>query len=412
MYHLQQSSINDEHTMNQYLNETEYGNNPITIDLFDFNQLINPLSSFSVSKEYICIHDLSYEMEFKTISVANSLNDLVPKHNKYITERKPTSDVNLNLNSTFLCGCECTDNCLDKTKGSCWQLTYESKKNYPNLFKDTNIGYNYKRLYNPVYTGIFECNINCKCTNTCLNRVVQEPLKTSLQLFLTEKKGWGVRTLTDIPKGTFVCIFVGEIRSDDNVENDATINSGKYMANLDFLEIGEEVKEGYESYVAEEESESCTSTSDEEFNPSSWTIKSKMSVNKSKISLRTNLQNTNTTIDGKHQLSKLNIQQRFESKHKSMREYFDKDCGIYIMDASISGNIGRYFNHSCDPNIFIQNVFVDTHDLRFPWIAYFASSNISAGTELAWDYNYIVGSMPNKKLKCHCKSKNCKIRLL
>ena len=28
--------------------------------------------------------------------------------------------------------------------------------------------------------------------------------------------------------------------------------------------------------------------------------------------------------------------------------------------------------HSCEPNIFVQNVFVDTHDLRFPWVAFFA----------------------------------------
>lgn len=29
--------------------------------------------------------------------------------------------------------------------------------------------------------------------------------------------------------------------------------------------------------------------------------------------------------------------------------------------------------HSCIPNLFVQNVFVDTHDLRFPWVAFFAS---------------------------------------
>ncbi|XP_027838304.1 histone-lysine N-methyltransferase SETDB1-like isoform X2 [Aphis gossypii] len=399
--------INDKQTMYKYLKETGYGNNTMTIDLFDFDYMINPLSSFSVPEKYIRVHDISYEMEFKTISVANSLNDLVPKHITYITKRKPTPGVNLNLDPKFLCGCDCTDNCQDKTKCSCWQLTYESKKNYPNIIKGTNIGYNYKRLESPLYTGIFECNINCKCTKTCLNRVVQEPLKTSLQLFLTENKGWGVRTLTDIPKGTFVCTFVGEVRT----ENDEAINGDEYSADLDFLKTVEEFKEGYESYVAEEESENCTSTSDEEFNPSSE-IKSKMNVNKSKMSLRTNLQNTNTKIDGKHQLSKLNTQKKVESKHKSIIELLDKDCGVHILDSKVSGNIGRYFNHSCDPNIFIQNVFVDTHDLRFPWIAYFALKNISAGTELAWNYNYIIGSVPDKKMKCYCKTKKCKIRLL
>ena len=33
--------------------------------------------------------------------------------------------------------------------------------------------------------------------------------------------------------------------------------------------------------------------------------------------------------------------------------------------------------HSCSPNLFVQNVFVDTHDLRFPWVAFFASKYVS-----------------------------------
>ncbi|KAL1475296.1 hypothetical protein MTO96_037396 [Rhipicephalus appendiculatus] len=45
----------------------------------------------------------------------------------------------------------------------------------------------------------------------------------------------------------------------------------------------------------------------------------------------------------------------------------------YIMDAKNCGNIGRYLNHSCSPNVYVQNVFVDTHDLRFPWVAFFVA---------------------------------------
>jgi len=407
--------IDNEKNMYNYLKQTSYGSSQMTIDLFNFDYLVNPLSSFSVPEVFIRIRDISYEMEFKPISVFNSLNDSVPDHMEYIIERKISSGINFDKDSKFLCGCDCIDNCEDKNKCSCWQLTYEGPKNYPAIFKDhDDIGYSSKRLHKQVITGIFECNASCKCEKTCLNRVVQEPLKTSLQLFLTEKKGWGVRTLADIPKGSFVCTYLGVVRTEKDADNDFSLNWGEYLADLDFLETVEEIKEGYESYVVhpEDESEDYTSSSDdEEFNPSR-AIKSKMSMFESRMSLRKNLQNTNTKIDGKHELSKLNTQQKVESKNTSLLTYLDKDCGIYTLDAKVTGNIGRYFNHSCDPNIFIQNVFIDTHDLRFPWVSYFALSNIPAGTELAWDYNYMIGSVKNKRLMCHCGSKNCKGRLL
>ncbi|CAI6356585.1 unnamed protein product [Macrosiphum euphorbiae] len=410
-------NIDDENKMYNYLKLTSYGHSQMTMDLFNFDCLVNPLSSFSVPKEFIRIQDISYGIEFKSISVFNSVNDLVPDHIKYIKERMTSPNVNLNMDSKFLCGCNCIDNCEDKNKCSCWQLTYEGPKNYPEIFKDhDSVGYSFKRLHKQVITGIFECNANCNCKKTCLNRVVQEPMKASLQLFFTEKKGWGVRTLADLPKGSFICTFLGVVRTEKDADNDFSLNWGEYLADLDFLDTVEEVKDGYESYVVqteiEDESEDYTSSSDdEEFIPS-WAIKSKMSMFESRMSLRKNLQNTNTKSDGKHELSKLNTQQKVESKNTSLLSYLDKDCGIFTMDAKVSGNIGRYFNHSCDPNIFVQNVFIDTHDLRLPWVSYFALSNIPAGTELAWDYNYIIGSVKNKILMCHCGSKNCKGRLL
>lgn len=71
-----------------------------------------------------------------------------------------------------------------------------------------------------------------------------------------------------------------------------------------------------------------------------------------------------------------------------------------------------YSQHSCAPNLFVQNVFVDTHDLRFPWVAFFAMTYIRSGTELTWNYNYDVGSVPNKVLYCECGADTCRGRLL
>ncbi|XP_050388284.1 probable inactive histone-lysine N-methyltransferase SUVR2 isoform X2 [Argentina anserina] len=61
-------------------------------------------------------------------------------------------------------------------------------------------------------TFIKECWIRCGCHGQCGNRVVQRGLNCSLQVFFTsEGKGWGLRTLDDLPKGAFVCEFVGEV---------------------------------------------------------------------------------------------------------------------------------------------------------------------------------------------------------
>ncbi|NXC90129.1 SETB1 methyltransferase, partial [Cercotrichas coryphoeus] len=97
---------------------------------------------------------------------------------------------------------------------------------------------------------------------------------------------------------------------------------------------------------------------------------------------------------------------------RSTRQFYDGEENCYIIDAKLEGNLGRYLNHSCTPNLFVQNVFVDTHDLRFPWVAFFASKRIRAGTELTWDYNYEVGSVEGKELLCCCGAIDCRGRLL
>ncbi|XP_028803545.1 histone-lysine N-methyltransferase SUVR4-like [Neltuma alba] len=59
---------------------------------------------------------------------------------------------------------------------------------------------------------IKECWRKCGCDMQCGNRIVQRGLRCKLQVFFTgERKGWGLRTLEDLPRGSFVCEYVGEI---------------------------------------------------------------------------------------------------------------------------------------------------------------------------------------------------------
>lgn len=104
-----------------------------------------------------------------------------------------------------------------------------------------------------------------------MNRVVQHPLQVKLQVFKTSNRGWGLRCLNDIPKGTFICIYAGHLLTEqkanevcfycDTLRQSTVIfflfqggvnASDEYFAELDYIEVVERLKEGYESDVQED----------------------------------------------------------------------------------------------------------------------------------------------------------------
>jgi euchromatic histone-lysine N-methyltransferase len=88
----------------------------------------------------------------------------------------------------------------------------------------------------------------------------------------------------------------------------------------------------------------------------------------------------------------------------------------FTIDAAEYGNIGRFINHSCSPNLYAQNVLWDHDDKRVPHIMLFADENISPLQELTYDYNYEIGHVQDlnggvKVKYCHCGSPQCRGRL-
>ncbi|KAK3927762.1 Histone-lysine N-methyltransferase SETMAR [Frankliniella fusca] len=81
-----------------------------------------------------------------------------------------------------------------------------------------------------------------------------------------------------------------------------------------------------------------------------------------------------------------------------------------IVDPSLIGNIGRYINHSCDPNSGIVPVRIDT---PIPRLGIFAKKNILPGEEITYDYS--GGGLPSQPHKasayerkpCYCGAKSC-----
>ncbi|CAH9074465.1 unnamed protein product [Cuscuta epithymum] len=75
---------------------------------------------------------------------------------------------------------------------------------------------------------IKECWRKCGCDMHCGNRVVQRGITRMLQVFMTPGgKGWGLRTLEDLPKGAFVCEYVGEVLTNSELFDRISRSSGK-----------------------------------------------------------------------------------------------------------------------------------------------------------------------------------------
>ncbi|XP_039182989.1 histone-lysine N-methyltransferase EHMT1 isoform X6 [Crotalus tigris] len=258
--------------------------------------------------EKILSRDIARGYERIPIPCINSVDsEPCPVNYKYISQNCVTSPMNVDRNITHLQYCVCIDDC-SSSKCMCGQLSMRCWYD-----RDGRLLPEFNTSEPPL---IFECNHACSCWRTCRNRVVQNGLRTRLQLFRTRKMGWGVRTMQDIPLGTFVCEYVGELISDS------------------------------EANVREED---CY-----------------------------------------------------------LFDLGNKDWDVYCIDARFYGNISRFINHFCEPNLIAVRVFMSHQDLRFPRIAFFSSRHIEAGEEIGFDYGERFWNIKAKYFSCLCNSPKCR----
>ncbi|XP_066569342.1 histone-lysine N-methyltransferase EHMT1 isoform X2 [Amia ocellicauda] len=259
-------------------------------------------------EERVVNRDIARGYEKVPVPCVNGVDsEPCPDNYKYVPDNCVTSPMNIDKNITHLQYCVCKDDC-SSTNCMCGQLSlrcwYDREgRLLPEFCRDEP----------PL---IFECNHACSCWRSCKNRVVQNGLRIRLQLFRTRKMGWGVRTLQDIPQGTFVCEYVGEIISDTEAD---VREDDSYLFDLD-----------------------------------------------------------------------------------------NKVGDVYCIDARFYGNISRFINHMCEPNLFPVRAFTSHQDLRFPRIAFFSTKDIAAGEELGFDYGDRFWEIKSKYFSCQCCSAKCK----
>ncbi|XP_052884071.1 histone-lysine N-methyltransferase ASHH2 isoform X2 [Gossypium arboreum] len=83
--------------------------------------------------------------------------------------------------------------------------------------------------------------------------------------------------------------------------------------------------------------------------------------------------------------------------------YFMTLNGSEVIDAYVKGNLGRFINHSCDPNCRTEKWMVNGEIC----IGLFALRDIKKGEEITFDYNYVRVFGAAAK-KCHCGSSHCR----
>lgn len=176
---------------------------------------------------------------------------------------------------------------------------------------------------------LFECNDSCGCKKKCNNRLTQSKPPFAFCIFRTEDRGWGLKTLTAIPKGSFVHRMAGELKSVEQVINEHNLDDNKELNAYAFV------------------------------------------------------------LDG------LSLD----------------PASNMVVDCRDHGNIARFLNHSCEPNLAPYFVLSGSYNVNQPYVAFFADKDIEENTELTFCYPeqyWWKQCKPLPPVKCCCKSSHCR----
>ena len=92
---------------------------------------------------------------------------------------------------------------------------------------------------------------------------------------------------------------------------------------------------------------------------------------------------------------------KLEEKKKLLQDF------PLCIDGYYYGNLSRFINHSCDPNLQVLSIHVDNREILLPRVVLFSTRDIEKGEELTFDYNcYPLSS--DKELKCACGEPTCR----
>uniref|UniRef100_A0A1I8IDI7 Tudor domain-containing protein n=1 Tax=Macrostomum lignano TaxID=282301 RepID=A0A1I8IDI7_9PLAT len=171
-------SLRSHADLDAYLRETCCR---LHVSAFCFDAAVRINNEFQPLKIIYQLKDISYGKEPVPVSAVNSLDNTSLPYIEYAAERVPTQGVNTNESEPgFLVCCDCTDDCSDRRRCACQQLTIRSSQAITGK-ADIRVTYRHGRHMARALGGIYECNAKCRCrAATCRNRVVQHGLRNRL----------------------------------------------------------------------------------------------------------------------------------------------------------------------------------------------------------------------------------------
>ncbi|XP_036401328.1 histone-lysine N-methyltransferase SETDB2 [Megalops cyprinoides] len=386
--------------------------------------------------------DISRGAEHLPVQLCNEVDGTRPEKFRYRKDRWPRGCF-AGSGPIFSACCDCADGCVDRNKCSCLKLSLRAGLRAKL--------YDSRRLNHPVPSGIYECGPWCGCDRVrCQNRVVQHGLQVRLQVFRTQDRGWGVRCRDDLDRGTFVCTYTGVVmRAGLGLRRTGAGSDGACLGTVTSAPLTPKRKREEQSSdddveVVEEWRVPAveTGTPPGPSPPASPSlhvsvIQSPAGQDKEQAgeeSAVTERSPWSLSLQGQaHSDAEVDEWEETEGVVKEAEPWLNSDWGaepereggdmdechgeaegehVYYLDATEEGNVGRFLNHSCCPNLFVQNVFMDSHNRNFPTVAFFTSRPVTAGTELTWNYSYDPGSAPEQEVPCQCGWESCQGSLI
>lgn len=381
--------------------------------------------------EHLICEDISNGREAVEIpALSYKRNDQPPLDYYYVSDHITYEDP-LDMDTTLM-GVNCCT-CLGDCSGSDCACTtkYNSAKCYN---AEGRLSDEYDISAPEV---IMECNARCWCNpKKCQNMVIQNGPKCQLALIRTKSRGWGVRTLEPLKRGTFVGIYSGELmsaaqsfgRRDDtylfNLESVSDRDKrerSNHQSQPTLTELAEE-----DEYDIEQEAYSCaggnivvdesdletatvTNRDHERLKDSNDIEQADNQPEEQEVSVVEEY--NNQSLENKDQRQEEEEEEE-EEEPQEQRQVFERNLkpGPFVCDAKFFGNFTRFINHSCNPNVVGIRTFTVHQDRRFPYISFFTNKDIPSNTELTLNYgdNYWLVKCKRDGIYCLCKQSNCR----